>query len=70
MSKEFDETLIETTNAGAVTDEENFVLPRPAWNNQVVYFRILFKVKKSLDRAEKKFSSKDSISSLRFWNKG
>jgi hypothetical protein len=54
MSKELDETLTATNNAGAAIDEHEFVLPRSAWNNQAAYFRMLFKVKKYLDCFEQR----------------
>jgi hypothetical protein len=55
MSKELDETLTATNNAGAAINEKEFVLPRSAWNDQIVYFKLLFRVKKALDFVEKLF---------------
>jgi hypothetical protein len=52
MSKELDiSTGTDTMNSDNVV-EEGYVLPRPAWNDQVAYFRVLFKAKKALDRVE------------------
>jgi hypothetical protein len=56
MIEELDETLAISNiyNTDIDTQEREYILPRPAWNNQILYFRILFKVKKALDSAEKK----------------
>jgi hypothetical protein len=42
-----------TQNIPNAKDESNIILPRSAWNNQVSYFKVLFKVKKALDNLEK-----------------
>ena len=34
-------------------DSELSLLPRSAWNSQIVYLRLLFRAKKALDRIEK-----------------
>ena len=36
-----------------VTDSQATVLPRSPWNSQLAYLRVLFRVKKALDRIEK-----------------
>lgn len=39
------------------TQEQEYVLPRPAWNDQVAFFRALVKTKKALDLIEENNSS-------------
>lgn len=36
------------------------LLPRSAWNSQVSYLRVLFKVKKALDRIEQEANVRES----------
>jgi len=37
------------------TEEDSLprLLPRPSWNSQVAYLRVVFRAKKALDRIEK-----------------
>ncbi|WP_404785945.1 hypothetical protein [Altericista sp. CCNU0014] len=41
-------------NASTVAQEQQYVLPRQAWNDRVAYFRVLFKTKKALDLIDRK----------------
>ncbi|MEH1901141.1 hypothetical protein [Nostoc sp.] len=36
-----------------VPDSEATLLPRSPWNSQLTYLRVIFRVKKALDRIEK-----------------
>ncbi|MCC5603512.1 hypothetical protein [Nostoc favosum] len=36
-----------------VTDSQPILLPRSPWNSQLAYLRVIFRVKKALDRIEK-----------------
>ena len=53
MPQESDKNL-STSSIENESAEQTHVLPRPAWNDQVAYFRVLFKIKKALDLAEQK----------------
>jgi hypothetical protein len=51
MPKQLDETLSvsNTNNLDDSMNEEEFILPRSAWNDKIAYFRVLFRVKRALD---------------------
>ena len=43
-------------NTDSPQAEANLLLPRSAWNSQVAFLKILFKVKRALDKIEQEAS--------------
>ena len=41
-----------SNNAENPVNQNDFLLPRSAWNSQVAYLRLIFKAKKALDKIE------------------